>query len=89
MYKNYENDILQEREEVYGDPVVMHNRIAMIWSGILGYTISANEVALCMIGLKLARSQSNPSHEDSLVDTKGYAEIAQLIQKTDPGKGSI
>ena len=87
--REYRNDILKEREELYGNPVIMHKRISKIWSGILGYVISANEVALCMIGLKLARSQSNPSHEDSLVDTKGYAEIAQLIQKTDPGKGSI
>lgn len=89
MHQDYENDILKEREEVYGNPVAMHNRIAKIWSGILGYKISANEVALCMIGLKLARSQSNPAHEDSLVDVKGYAEIAQLIQHIYPEKGSF
>lgn len=76
----YDNDILAEREKSYGDPVLMHERIARIWSGILGHEINANEVALCMIGLKLARSQNDPTHEDSLVDVSGYNEIAQLIQ---------
>lgn len=76
----YKNDILAEREKSYGDPVLMHERIAKIWSGILGHEINANEVALCMIGLKLARSQNDPTHEDSLVDVAGYNEIAQLIQ---------
>lgn len=76
----YKNDILAEREKSYGDPVLMHERIAEIWSGILGHEINANEVALCMIGLKLARSQNDPTHEDSLVDVAGYNEIAQMIQ---------
>lgn len=78
----FKNDILEERQKSYGDPVEMHERIAKIWSGILNVQINANEVALCMIGLKLARSQNDPSHLDSLVDVAGYNEIAQLIQES-------
>lgn len=79
--RQYENDILKERESIYGDPVDMHERIAMIWSGILDKHISAHDVALCMTGLKLARAKNDPSHTDSLIDAKGYAEIGQMIQK--------
>lgn len=76
----FDNDILEERYATYGDPVEMHERIAKIWSGILHVNINANEVALCMMGMKLARSQNSPDHEDSLIDVAGYNEIAQLIQ---------
>lgn len=77
----FTNDILAERKKVYGDPVEMHNRIAGIWSAILKHDVSAHDVALCMVGLKLARAQNDPTHEDSLIDVAGYTEIAQLIAK--------
>lgn len=76
----YENDILKDREKSYGNPVVMHERIARIWSAILNSPVSAYEVALCMTGLKLARATKNASDPDSLIDAHGYTEIAQTIQ---------
>lgn len=77
----YENDILNTREHQYGDPVEMHDRIASIWSGILGTEVSGYQVALCMAGLKLARATKNANDPDSLIDAHGYTEIAQMIQK--------
>ena len=76
----YENDILKDREESYGDPIQMHTRIAQIWSAILNKPVTAYEVALCMTGLKLARATKNASDPDSLIDAHGYTEIAQTIQ---------
>ena len=76
----YTNDILKDREKSYGNPVDMHERIAKIWSGILNHHVTAYEVALCMTGLKLARSTKNAFDPDSLIDAQGYTEIAQKIQ---------
>ena len=76
----YENDILKDREESYGDPIQMHTRIAQIWSAILNKPVTAYEVARCMTGLKLARATKNASDPDSLIDAHGYTEIAQTIQ---------
>lgn len=76
----YTNDILHDRENQYGNPAEMHERIALIWSGILNHKVTAYEVALCMSGLKLARATKNAEDPDSLIDAHGYAEIAQLIQ---------
>lgn len=72
--------LLKERGKIYGDAVATHVRIAEVWSGILDKPVTAHEVALCMIGLKLVRSQCSPDHLDSLDDTLGYAEIAKQIQ---------
>lgn len=86
----YENDILEERQKNYGNPVEMHNRIAKIWSGVLNHPVTGYEVALCMAGLKIARATKNADDPDSLIDAHGYTEIAQIIHeemnsgKTDP-----
>ena len=56
--------ILQEREKQWGDAVLTHSRIAQVWSGILGQDISAHQVALCMVGLKLVRAEINPDDPD-------------------------
>src|SRR5262245_18405461 len=69
--------LLEERAAKWGDPVTTHARIAEVWSGILGYPVTAHDVALCMNGLKLVRAQLNPDDPDSLDDAKGYASIGQ------------
>jgi Domain of unknown function (DUF6378) len=72
-------DILTER--TYGDPVGNHERIAALWSVILGTEVTAHSVALCCIAMKLSRAISDPQHLDSYVDIDGYARIAALIAK--------
>lgn len=79
MSNQFENEILEERQKVYGDPVEMHERIASVWSAIINKHITAHEVALMMVGLKLCRSQNSPEHTDSITDMLGYSEIAKLI----------
>lgn len=64
-----------ERNEAYGEPYFNHERIARIWSVILGHTIEPSQVALCMAGLKLARL-SGQSTPDSYVDGAAYFAIA-------------
>ena len=71
--------ILVERGKQWGDPVYTHERIARVWSGILNFQVSAHDVALCMVALKLVRASVNPTEPDSYTDAKGYADIAMII----------
>lgn len=69
--------LLEQRGQIYGDAVETHARIAQVWSGILNTPISAHEVALCMMGLKLVRADCDPKHADSYADILGYEAIAR------------
>ncbi len=69
-----------ERQSQYGDPVGHLNNIARAWSGVLGYTISARQVALCLATLKLVREGHKHKH-DNLVDAVGYLLIAERIEE--------
>lgn len=73
--------ILEERRSDWGDPKRTHERIALVWSGILGFEVTSYQVALCMMGMKLVRADLNPNNLDSLIDVEGYKSIAQLIQE--------
>jgi hypothetical protein len=62
----------QDRGRIYGSPYTNHKRIADIWSGILDMPITAHQVVLCMVGLKIARLVETPSHHDSVADSVAY-----------------
>ncbi len=67
------------RDEVYGEPRTNHQRIADLWSTILGVDIDIDEVILCMIAVKMSRLMKTPEHEDSWVDIAGYAALGGEI----------
>ena len=67
-----------QRRADYGSPAESFGKIAAIWSVILGADVSAHDVALCMIGLKVARA-TNGYHFDSFLDIAGYAACAELL----------
>ena len=64
--------LTQDRGRVYGSPYTNHKRIADIWSGILDMPITAHQVVLCMVGLKMARLVAPPTHHDSVADSVAY-----------------
>ncbi len=70
----------KNRQEDYGDPKDSCERIAKIASAILDKKISAKEVVIILIALKLAREQ-NKHKEDNLVDLAGYAWVLNEIVK--------
>mgnify|MGYP003112110865 CR=1 FL=1 len=78
------NDILAEaqdlitgdRAKTYGDAKLNHERIAAIWSVVLGHPVTPQQVALCMAGVKIARLAETPNHKDSHTDLIGYAALA-------------
>lgn len=65
-----------DRNATHGDPWVNHDRIARIWSVLLGITVTPSQVALCMVGVKLSRLVETPDFEDSFVDGAAYMAIA-------------
>lgn len=74
--------VTQDRAATHGNPENNFELIASLWGAYLGIPISATDVAAMMILLKIARTASNPRHEDHWVDIAGYAacggEIATL-----------
>ena len=82
----YEASILTEayritrgdRNDDYGHPLDEHQNIASGWSVILGTTVTAEQVALSMIWLKIARSLHR-FKRDSATDMAGYADCLWRI----------
>lgn len=64
-----------DRQKNYGTPEVNHKRIADIWSVILGLEVTPAQVALCMVGVKMARLIETPNHTDSAIDGAAYFAI--------------
>jgi hypothetical protein len=69
-----------ERQEQYGNPVDHMANVARAWSGVLGWTITPKQVALCLATLKLVR-EGNRSMPDNLRDAHGYLLIAERIDQ--------
>jgi len=68
-------DILDERENEYGDAKQNFKKIGIIWGQLLGlpYSLDSYQVAQMFIAAKLVRISANPEHEDSWLDIQGYA----------------
>lgn len=64
-----------ERGAAYGPPAKNFGRIAEGWSVILDTHVCAEQVALCMAWLKIARLV-NSSTEDGYVDGAAYIALA-------------
>jgi hypothetical protein len=69
-----------DRNKSYDDPFPNHDRIAKIWSVVLGVEIDAAQVALCMAGLKLARL-AHKYDDDSFIDGAAYFAIANEVRR--------
>jgi hypothetical protein len=61
-----------ERGDAYGNPAPLFGLIAKRWSLTLGVPVTARQVALCMIDMKLARAALR-AKSDTAVDIAGYA----------------
>lgn len=68
-------DVIDRRVQVYGSPEETFPRIALVWSGILGHTVTAAEVPLMMAGMKMVRAQVMPDYSDNSDDISGYMDI--------------
>ena len=73
-----------DRDKNYGTPRVNHDRIAALWSVVLGTEVSAAQVALCMAQVKIARLIESPEHLDSFIDAAAYMAISGEIATDNP-----
>ena len=73
--------VLDERWHAYGAADAAFEAIAARWSPTLGRPVSAAQVVLCMIDLKLVRLAHDPDHEDSLIDVIGYAALFPEVSR--------
>jgi hypothetical protein len=82
---------LGDRNDAYGPPERNHQRIADMWSAYLNLDqarsddyieITANDVAVLMALLKIARTAEDTYHEDNYVDAAAYLAIAAEIRST-------
>lgn len=69
-----------DRGHDYGPPAEDFARVARFWSAILCCDVTARQVGLCMIGLKLSR-ECHRHKRDSLVDICGYALTVEKIEE--------
>ena len=69
-----------DRQDAYGHPLDNLTRASKIWAVILGCEVSAEQVALCMVGMKIAR-EVNQSKPDTVVDGIGYFLTLGMIQE--------
>jgi hypothetical protein len=75
-----------DRDAQYGGPVENFDRIARIWSVIFGIEVSAEDVAMAMVAVKIGRYASKSGFQpDTWVDIAGYAgcgyEVGEGLQK--------
>ena len=60
-----------DRQKSYAHPRVNFQRIADLWSPILGITVTPEQVALCSVQIKIAR-EIHAHKRDNVVDAIGY-----------------
>jgi hypothetical protein len=75
--------VTQDRNANYGDPEINFSRTAKIWSVILGHDITNEQVAMMMVGLKMARfAHGSKFQPDTWIDIAGYAGCGYEVGKT-------
>jgi hypothetical protein len=63
-----------ERNVVYGPPAENFDRVARLWSVILGIEVTPEDYAMCMIAVKMSRYSSKTGFQpDTWIDIAGYA----------------
>lgn len=80
---NTTNEIVDERVDVYGEPLEFFSRLAMMWSALLDHEIQPHEVPLMMASLKMLRTQITPDYSDNSDDVFGYMEIFRVLMGGD------
>lgn len=68
-----------DRGQDYGHPCEDFGRTARLWSVLFGTDVTAHQVALAMVLVKVSRLVNDPTKRDSIVDVAGYAETLAML----------
>jgi Domain of unknown function (DUF6378) len=71
--------VVSRRRGEYGEPVDVFEAIAKRWSLVFGTNVSAPQVVIALLDVKLVRLSANPKHLDSIVDVAGYAAVLREV----------
>ena len=74
-----------DRAKAYGDKKKLHDKVAKLWSAYTDYDISAEQAAIMMAMLKIARTTTG-SNPDNYIDAAAYAAIAGEINDHNKNK---
>jgi hypothetical protein len=80
ILKEADTLIAGERHKDYGDKVKNHNNISKLWSAYKDIEITAHDVAVMMVLLKIARTKLGEISKDTYVDMSAYGAIAGEIK---------
>src|SRR5574343_212429 len=69
-----------DRQDDYGHPFHDFSKTAKIWEVILGVPVTPEQVALCMVGVKISR-EVNKHKDDNIIDGCGYFRTLEMIHE--------
>ncbi len=67
------------RAEAYGSAPEHFASVGKMWKEVLGVDVTAEQVTLCLVLLKVARAAGNPEMRDNWVDIAGYSALGGEI----------
>lgn len=76
-------EVIDERVNVYGDPVETFARQAQAISALLDHEVHAWQVPLIMIMVKMVRVTEAPDYSDNSDDIEGYLDIFRKVMGED------
>jgi hypothetical protein len=71
--------IVTRRRREYGEPGDVFEMVAKRWSLVFGTKVTASQVVIALLDLKLVRLSRDPKHLDSIVDVAGYAAVLREV----------
>lgn len=74
-----------DRNAVYGDAEQNFTETGALWAVVFGHEVTAEQVAICMALVKIARLIKTPNHADSWTDGVGYLALGGGIASK-PGR---
>jgi len=81
--------LLDQRLAVYGDRVENMKRVALMWTGILGFEVRPDQVPLMFSAYKIYRASITPDYSDNADDIDGYQLMFREVVESEYPHGMV